>query len=166
MAEAKDVTITPFTVDYVPEVFKLIDEGRDHLSKYDDPTAKKYPDVQSVFDSVRYPRRPLAERFVVLAAGEPVGSINIHPLDEIKSEYEVGYWIGERHIGHGFAVQGVERVKEFAAQERPSIDILAAFTHPDNTASQRVLTKAGFTSYIDTTTHGKDLWAARYFVRR
>lgn len=66
---------------------------------------------------------------------------------EIKMA-EVGYSMFPEHWGKGIATEITVRLIEYA-KELGDIHELVGMTHPDNTASIRVLTKQGFT-FFDT----------------
>lgn len=55
---------------------------------------------------------------------------------------EMGYWIGKPYRAQGYATEAIERVVTYAATL--GIAQIHADTFPDNPASARVLTKAGF----------------------
>jgi RimJ/RimL family protein N-acetyltransferase len=77
------------------------------------------------------------DKRTILAEGRIVGNIVTF---ERGGRREVGYWLGRRFWGRGFATKALA---EFLRQvkTRP----LYASTVPDNTRSQRVLEKCGFT---------------------
>jgi RimJ/RimL family protein N-acetyltransferase len=55
---------------------------------------------------------------------------------------EMGYWIGKPYRGQGYATEAIERIIVYAASL--GVAQIHADTFPDNPASARVLTKAGF----------------------
>ena len=74
---------------------------------------------------------------VILADGEPVGSVNISPWEGADA---MGYWIAREHWGRGIATRAVGlMLAEF--RRRP----LFATASAANAASVRVLEKHGFT---------------------
>lgn len=68
-----------------------------------------------------------------------VGSIGMSGSKESKT---IGYWIGRRHWGQGYATAAVDEIVQLARW----LDVrqLQAETFLDNAASARVLDKAGF----------------------
>lgn len=139
------VKLQPFVIDYVPEVFDLIDSSRAHLSQFDDNTSEKYPRVQALFDSVVRPVNPERERYVILEGEQEqvVGTINATPTGYMATTYEVGYWIGERHTGRGLATAAASLLLSDLLS-RKFLRNAVAYTHPQNSASQHVLIKSGF----------------------
>jgi ribosomal-protein-alanine N-acetyltransferase len=58
----------------------------------------------------------------------------------------LGYWIDVRHVGRGLATAAVEQVSRIA-DEQLGLHRLEAGTLVNNTGSQRVLAKSGFTQF-------------------
>lgn len=55
---------------------------------------------------------------------------------------EMGYWIGRPYRGQGYATEAIQRLVAYAATI--GVPQIHADTFPDNPASARVLSKAGF----------------------
>lgn len=139
------MTIVPFTEEWVPEVFDLIEADRDHLNQFNEGTADKYPTIEKLYESIPA-ADPLRERYVIIGAGScAVGSINATSREPFRSLYSVGYWIGGEHTGHGYAKAALF-VLEGLLRTRSASHLFAS-THPNNIASQRVLLGAGFTQF-------------------
>jgi ribosomal-protein-alanine N-acetyltransferase len=76
--------------------------------------------------------------------GIAVGSIGIFLKDDVYCKSaELGYWLGEPFWGKGIMTQAVKQICKMAFEK---YDIVRIFAEPyaDNTASRRVLEKAGF----------------------
>ena len=88
-------------------------------------------------------RRTSADQHVfailLVSSGEFIGSIGFGGSREMPY---VGYWIGRPHWNQGYATEAVHGLIEYARWLR--IPSLQADTFPDNPASARVLSKAGF----------------------
>lgn len=74
--------------------------------------------------------------------GSVIGRFNLRDIDEGAAE--VGYRVAERSAGRGVATAAVEELCRLAVS-RHGLRTLRARTTHENVASQRVLTKAGFT---------------------
>lgn len=74
-----------------------------------------------------------------------IGSIGVFRCDNIHNRSaEMGYYIGEQYWGNGFGTSAVEQVCKYIFTNTNIIRIFAEpFSH--NTASCRILEKAGFT---------------------
>jgi RimJ/RimL family protein N-acetyltransferase len=72
----------------------------------------------------------------IVAGGEIVGSIGSW---DAEGERDVGYWIGRRHWGKGYATAGLRAFLEIE-RSRP----LVAHVVEHNLGSRRVLEKCGF----------------------
>ena len=82
--------------------------------------------------------------FAITADDVVVGSIGIFRCDNIHSRTaEMGYYIGEHHWGKGYATSAVKQACIYVFTHT---DIIRIFAEPFayNTASSRVLEKAGF----------------------
>lgn len=77
---------------------------------------------------------------LLMRSGEFIGSIGFGGPREMP---HVGYWIGRPHWNRGYATEAVLGLIEYARWL--GIPALQADTFPNNPASSRVLTKAGFT---------------------
>ncbi len=74
--------------------------------------------------------------------GEVVGFIGIvHPGGQ--SEPEVKYALAREHWGKGLATEAVQGIVEYGSSAHALAQMIAT-TAPENTASHRVLRKAGF----------------------
>ncbi|HFA48323.1 MAG TPA: N-acetyltransferase [Bacteroidetes bacterium] len=76
--------------------------------------------------------------------GEAVGSIGVHPQKDIMCKNaEMGYWLAEPFWGKGIMTRAVVQMVEYGFKHW---DINRIYARPfgTNTASQKVLEKAGF----------------------
>jgi ribosomal-protein-alanine N-acetyltransferase len=92
-------------------------------------------------------QRDAAYQYLMLDQGEIVGRINLNSV--LRPHYrraELGYRVGERHAGRGYATQAVRLVLE---QAFGTLDLwrLHATVRPENTGSLRVLERSGFQVY-------------------
>jgi [ribosomal protein S5]-alanine N-acetyltransferase len=78
--------------------------------------------------------------FAIEADGAVVGTIGM--IEQPGASYVLGYWIGRVHAGKGYASEAVRLIVEYARTLGAAK--LLAETFPENYASGRVLTKAGF----------------------
>ncbi|MDT0270192.1 GNAT family N-acetyltransferase [Streptomyces sp. DSM 44915] len=85
-------------------------------------------------------------------AGAVLGRVNL--VDVADGAAELGYRIAERATGRGLATRAVQAVCGLAARDY-GLTALRAATTLDNPASQRVLTRAGFTTTGGTTLDGR-----------
>jgi ribosomal-protein-alanine N-acetyltransferase len=76
--------------------------------------------------------------------GQAVGGIGVEPLSDVERvSGEIGYWLGEQYWGRGIVTDAVRGVTSHAFR---AFDLTRIFALPfaDNTASIRVLEKAGY----------------------
>lgn len=82
--------------------------------------------------------------FAIEKDGKAIGAIGLHPqADIMKKNAELGYWLGEAYWGKGIITEAVKQVVKFGFK---TYDITRIYARPygTNTASQKVLEKAGF----------------------
>lgn len=107
-------------------------------------------------------RQWYAAWFIEQTAGERVGDLCFKGLSE-DGTVEIGYGLLPAFWGKGYATEAVVAVTEWAAKQ-PGVKTIEAETEPENTASQRVLEKAGF---VPTGKNGEEgpRFAWRGFVK-
>lgn len=81
--------------------------------------------------------------------GEYIGHVS---LSEIKRGIEIGYAVCEKHQSKGYATEAVTVFTEWC-KEKYNLDTVYGLIVPENTASKRVLEKAGFSFLKDDTGH-------------
>ncbi|WP_217246198.1 GNAT family N-acetyltransferase [Streptomyces sp. AC602_WCS936] len=75
--------------------------------------------------------------------GRAVGGMGFHAAPDEDGRVEVGYDLAEAARGHGYATEGLRALSAWALA-RDEVTSVFATTEPDNTASQAVITRAGF----------------------
>ena len=73
-----------------------------------------------------------------------IGGIELRDFNEYSCE--LGYWLGKKHWGKGFATEAVGRLLELGFDELDLNEIYAAYK-VGNKASKKVLEKSGFQFY-------------------
>jgi RimJ/RimL family protein N-acetyltransferase len=79
--------------------------------------------------------------FVITRQGAVVGACGLMQHDDEPAE--IGYWLGAKHWGHGYATEAVRALIDhaFADLDHETLQSAARVTNP---ASRRVLEKCGF----------------------
>jgi|SRR3989344_2275121 len=91
------------------------------------------------FDSVlENPNRTL---YILEAGGVPVGQVR---YDADSESAEVSVSVMSKFRGKGYASEGLKKSAEVFFQKVPEVKIIFAHIKPDNSASVRVFTKAGY----------------------
>ncbi len=85
--------------------------------------------------------RPFVLGIALKETGELIGHVGLSPLTD--GEIEIGYAVGEDHVGRGYATQAVEAMSRWALIQQgiPKINGIVAC---ENVGSGRVLEKAGY----------------------
>jgi len=82
--------------------------------------------------------------FAIEVNGEAAGAIGVFPQSDIhQKNAEIGYWLAEPFWGNGIITRAIGQTVEYGFK---TFDITQIFARPfsNNSASQRVLEKAGF----------------------
>lgn len=82
--------------------------------------------------------------FAIEVDGHAAGGIGVHPQADIHVKCaEMGYWLAEPFWGRGIMSEAVREMVQYAFDH---FDIIRLYARPfsSNSASQRVLEKAGF----------------------
>lgn len=109
---------------------------------------ERFPHPYRIADAQRFIRRVGTSKDAVIACiavdGEAVGGIGLEFHKDIeRCSAELGYWLGEAHWGRGIIA---EAIRAFTAWAMPRFELtrVYALVNTENTASARVLEKAGF----------------------
>ncbi len=134
-------TLRQLTVDDAKSYLDLIEYNRSHLSRHGDVTSLNYPDLDSVVKSIVQPDNPLRLRFGIWPEEIMVGTVNLTPRGERR--FEIGYWVGAEHIGHGYAAEAAKMMVEYGF-DKAGADLLLAVVNIGNKASVKTIEKVGF----------------------
>nr|WP_277994308.1 GNAT family N-acetyltransferase [Streptomyces sp. MST-110588] len=93
--------------------------------------------------------------------GTALGSIGFHGPPDEAGTVEIGYTLSPSARGAGWATAAARLLAGWAAA-RPEVRTVIALTASENTASQRVLERAGFTRTGVRTVDGDSLYAYEY----
>lgn len=135
------VMLWQFGPDDAEPLFALIDRNREHLSQFEDTTARKYPDLAAVERSILEPPDPDRLRFGIWDAGHLVGTVNLTPRE--RGGAVIGYWLGEEYTGMGFATEATAALTEYG-REQLGYERIYAGTHPRNGPSIAMLGRSGY----------------------
>lgn len=72
-----------------------------------------------------------------------IGGLELRIVSDFHNVAEIGYWIGPRFAGVGFATEAVATMCRFAFENLP-VQRIQATSAPENVISHRVLEKSGF----------------------
>ena len=128
----------------------LREKSRDHLTPWEPlwlpDELKKAAYRRRVRHYQREQRDDLGYAFAIVRANDDmlVGGISLSNVRRgVTQTASLGYWLGQRHVGHGFMADAVAAIIPYAIYGLRLHRIEAA-TLPDNTASIRVLERNGF----------------------
>lgn len=140
--QAERLYITHFTLDMAESV---------HLNSLDADNRRFVPD--EVFETVAIAEKVIKSLIsfynengkpkvypVLLNDGQQIGHVQAAP---IKKGWEIGYHVGEKYIGQGYATEAVKVFLPFIL-EQLGIGEIDGICHANNTASCKVMEKCGF----------------------
>ncbi len=138
------LTLRKFTMEDVPSVYT--NYGSDpKVNTYISFAPCTTPESTEGFLRMhvdRYAQDPSFYGWAVQAGDDVIGSIGIFNIDEDCEQGELGYSIGSRWWGNGYATEAAEAVLRYAFREIGLHRVYASH-HIENTASGRVLMKIG-----------------------
>jgi len=88
-------------------------------------------------------RRDITLRLYLKGTATVVGSSGLHWIDWEVPKFEIGYWVGKRFEGRGYATEAVRAIATFA-RERLGARRLEIRCETRNDRSRRVAERAGF----------------------
>jgi len=137
-------TLRPFSVDDLDSLVKYANNPKiasNLTDKFPYPYTKENGKMFIEFATKNTP----INIFAIDINGEACGGIGIHPQEDVhRKNAELGYWLAEPFWGNGIITKAITEIIEYGFN---NFDITRIFARPygTNTASQRVLEKAGFT---------------------
>lgn len=80
---------------------------------------------------------------LICCDGEPMGSIGLHPRDQLGVTEEIGIFLAEDYWGEGYGSEASQLVTDYAFRER-RLHRVIAHVIDGNDGSQRIWEKLGF----------------------
>lgn len=139
-----NITLRQFVPQDSEDIFALIDRNRNHLSQFGDDTADKYPNLETVRESIEHPKNTKRLRFAMRnREGQLVGSINITTDEENQGTAEIGYYLGSEFQRQGYMGRAVTILTDYGFNVL-NYETIYGDVAEGNTASVNVLLKAGY----------------------
>lgn len=141
-----ETVLKPLTANNAKALFEIISQNKEHLSRLGDQTASRYPNVEAVTRRIVSKAIPGQIMFGIWYQGRLVGALILSPTDN-DNQYEIGYFVAKDYCRRNIATNAVMAlVRHFYTSFGMWGDIVAR-THKENLASQKVLSKVGFSKY-------------------
>jgi ribosomal-protein-alanine N-acetyltransferase len=143
------VSIRPLQVSDADTLAALYSANREFLEPFDPPRPDGFATSAAQRRELKALQQERAadrlERFLISSEGEPAGVISVSRISRGPFQNAgLGYWVIERLNGRGIATTAVGLVCEWGFGEA-GFHRLEAATLVDNTGSQTVLRRNGFT---------------------
>ena len=131
---------------------------------YADP-AEAQDAIRFYADCVRDGHLPFVLGVELKATGELIGDTGISEVEGRPDEAEIGYCIGERHRGQGYAAELVQAMAGFVSARFGIRSLVGRVVH-GNTASARVLARCGWEFVREEFGAEDDPWGRGMLVYR
>lgn len=138
-------------------IFREADAPALYENHLDDEVGKwfpneRYADVEEALGAIRFyaecvenERLPYVLAAELKATGELIGDAGISEVEGRPKEVEVGYCVGKKYRGNGYAVELLRAISDFIASHFEITVIYGRVVH-GNEASVKVLRKGGYQS--------------------
>ncbi|XP_051118331.1 uncharacterized protein LOC127242711 [Andrographis paniculata] len=140
--DPRRITLRPFNLSDASDV--LIWAGDDRVTRHGRwPTLKSLEEATTFIQQVCMPH---PWRRSICVDGRSIGFVSVFPAEgDDRFKADMGYAIAFEYWGRGIATAAVKMAVKMVFEDFPAILRLQAMAGIENTASQRVLEKAGFT---------------------
>ncbi|CAH1849889.1 GNAT family N-acetyltransferase [Convivina praedatoris] len=132
---------------YAPALFNILKQDANRLI----PWLPWVADMQSIDQEVVFIQqsrlqfaKTTAIVLTILVNDQPAGMIDLHKIDLMQQNAEVGYWLGSQYQGQGIMTQALQQVSQYALTEL-GLHKLLLLADVDNYPSIQVAQGAGFT---------------------
>nr|WP_274637445.1 GNAT family protein [Microbacterium bovistercoris] len=144
-------SLRPLELDDVPELTELLRQNREHLQPWE---PRRSDDFFTAAEQERRARLARDEMdagtsvpFLIIAGREILGRLTLSGVVRgALQSCAVGYWVRADRLGCGHATRAVNLGVAYAFGQL-GLHRIQAETVPENTASQKVLQRNGFTQY-------------------
>ncbi len=144
-----NVTLRELTAAAAQAYYGLAIRNQAHLTRFGNYASVKDVTLRSVTEDLTNPKDNNA-RFGIWHDDVLIGRVDLSP--RAPGHYVLGYWLGEEHIGQGYATIGCKALIEHGRRTLGATDIFAGVTK-GNTASEAVLNRLGFQAVADKDTY-------------
>ncbi|CAH1854547.1 GNAT family N-acetyltransferase [Convivina intestini] len=132
---------------FAPALFNILKQDASLLI----PWLPWVADMQSVDQEVAFiqqSRLQFAKNTAIVLAilvnDQPAGMIDLHKIDLVQKNAEVGYWLGSQYQGQGIMTQALQQVSQYALTDL-GLHKLLLLADVDNHPSIQVAQKSGYT---------------------
>lgn len=140
-----ETVLRPLTTNNAKAFFELICQNKEHLSRLGDQTVSRYSSVEAVTKTIISPTTPGKVFFGIWHQGKLVGAMFLSPTD--NGHHEIGYFVAKDYCRRNIATNAVTGLVKHFYSSLGLWGEICARTHKENLASQKVLSKVGFSKY-------------------
>jgi len=147
------LVFSPLDVRHAGALFELLNDWDVVKMLSEVPWPLSYGDVESFLAR----NADAKDDFILMHESSPIGVMGVKAPgtgDPPRKMPRLGYWIGRKYWRRGFGAEAVSALVDHAFARCPH-DRVGAGVFRENTASQRVLQKLGFTAIGPKVTHSR-----------
>lgn len=147
----KHISLKPTEVADAEPLFDLVDQNRAHLKPWMpwvDATATVQNERQFIEQMLTKQAHGTVFIATVIVDGEVAGMIDIHNIDAVRHNGQIGYWLGQAYTGRGVMTKSLERLEEIAFTEL-DLHKIQLGADVDNQASRAVAKRRRY--HLDAT---------------
>jgi ribosomal-protein-serine acetyltransferase len=134
-----------FELHHAPQLLELVAASRSHLSQF--MAFAETATLESLTDFIRRSRHKFVAgsggNFGIWRGQELLGTVGLHNLNRAHKKAEVGYWLGQAHLGQGIMPQALGGLLDYGFSQL-GINRIQLCCATTNHASRRVAQKLGF----------------------
>lgn len=136
-------TLRPWRIDDVDSLVQYANNS--HIARFmTDSFAHPYLE-ENARNTIAFAHNSPSRMFAIEINGKASGGIGLHPqTDILRRNAELGYWLGEPFWGSGIMTEAVKQIVDYGFANMEETDRIFGRVFGNNTASQKVLQKAGF----------------------
>lgn len=116
----KHISLKPTEVADAEPIFDLVDQNRAYLKPWMpwvDATATVQDERHFIEDMLTKQAHGTVFIATVIVDGEVAGMIDLHNIDNVRHNGQIGYWLAEHYTGNGVMTKSLERLEEIAFTE-------------------------------------------------
>ena len=159
--ESERLVLRTYTLADVPQLYRVINETRNHLIPWLPWCKSGYLDLESSTHEIstqvmelRDPKKLARVIFGVFLkeTGELIGGSGIHDIRRDTASCETGYWMAKSHTRKGYALEACRRTISWALTPQPQggmgLRRVRIYTSDHNIPSSSLIAKLGITPEV------------------
>lgn len=160
--ESERLVLRTYTLEDVEEVYRVVNETRDHLIPWLPWCRTGYTDMDvsthEISTFIMEMRKPMELARVIFGVflkdtGELIGGSGIHDIRRDTASCETGYWIAQKHTRRGYGGEACRRTISWALQHQEhggmGFQRVRIYCSDQNEASTRLIGSLGIRKEVE-----------------